>query len=608
MPFARAREFAQQLIDFPIVKQVSVQAWLKQFCRRSPGVANAVVFVATNQPTLATLARWPADGSNDVALLVAAKVAMKTGEPVSHVPPRMGADPKAVRGRVIALPLQSGGRVAAAVAISINSDDPAVADQTRRNLRRAVEFFGQSNEQGDAPARTLDANSSMRVLAALLRHQKFRDAAAGAATELASLLGVDRVSVGWIDDRDAEVVAVSHGADVDSKRQAFRAIAAAMDEGIAQREIISHPPQPDDSPRITLAHAALVQAQGGAVCSVPLASGTKIVGALLLERGGSIVLDKSMRAFCEHIGSLLGLVLELKHRADAPWHARLRQARRGAVTRLMQRGHLGSKLAAGALAALLAAVLLVPVTHRVGAPAHLEGATQRALVAPNDGFLQQAHVRPGDAVHARQVLVELADEELKLERRKWAAELAQHENGYGAALAQADRAQMVIFQAKVAEAQAQLELAEQWLARSRVVAPFDGVVIRGDLNQALGSPVKRGDLLLTIAPRDDFRIIVRVDERDIADLREGLAGHLALAALPEQNFAIRVERITPVARAENGRNFFEVEAKLTQAATAALRPGLEGIAKIEAGEASLAWIWGRRLINGLRLTLWSWGL
>ncbi len=593
--------------ELEAVKQAHVQAWLEQFCRRSPAVASALVAVAIDGSPSATIARWPADVQTAASLLVAANVALKTRAPISHVPPRAASEANAVRGRVIAVPLVSSGGPVCAVSIAIGSDDDALIESCRRGLRSAIEHFGQPATSAGRQ-RDLDGEASMRLLAALLRQRAFAEAAACAATELAALLHVDRVSVGWVDKRDAQIVAVSHGADVDRKRQALRAIAEAMDEAIAQREIVAHPPQADDPPQITLMHAAIVNAQGGAVCSVPLVASGRCVGALLLESAGPIALDQQARAFLEHVGALLGPVLELKHRADGPWHARLRQGRRQAMARLTQRGHLGAKLATGAAIAVLAAALIIPVTYRVGAPAHLEGSTQRALVAPADGYLRQAHVRPGDAVRADQVLVELADEELVLEVRKWQSALAQHQNAYGAALAAADRARMVIDQAKVAEAQAQLELMQQRLERSRIVAPFDGVVIRGDLHQTLGSPVKRGDLLLTVAPRDEFRIIVRVDERDIADLREGQPGRLALAALPDQQFQIEVQRITPVARAEDGRNFFEVEAQLMQPAPRTLRPGLEGVAKIEAGEQPLAWIWGRRLVNALRLQLWAWGL
>lgn len=143
------------------------------------------------------------------------------------------------------------------------------------------------------------------------------------------------------------------------------------------------------------------------------------------------------------------------------------------------------------------------------------------------------------------------------------------------------------------------------LGRTRIEAPFDGVVIRGDLSQSLGSPVQRGDVLLTVAPRERFRVIVEVDERDIGRVRVGQPGSLALSALPWDTLAVKVTRVTPMANAVEGRNVFEVEAAL-DAQPDTLRPGLRGVARIAVGREPLLWAWTHRLTEWLRLGVWSW--
>jgi len=100
-------------------------------------------------------------------------------------------------------------------------------------------------------------------------------------------------------------------------------------------------------------------------------------------------------------------------------------------------------------------------------------------------------------------------------------------------------------------------------------------------------------------------VILEVDERDIADVKLGKAGSLALSALPGDTFPLEVNRITPVATSGQGRNYFEVEAQM-KAKAGELRPGLLGVGKVEAGERSLLWIWTHRVADWLRLTVWSW--
>ena len=89
---------------------------------------------------------------------------------------------------------------------------------------------------------------------------------------------------------------------------------------------------------------------------------------------------------------------------------------------------------------------------------------------------------------------------------------------------------------------------------------------------------------------------------------------MALGALTDGSIPFRVARVTPVSANREGRNFFEVEGELDAApagatsASARLRPGLQGVAKIDAGRRPFAWIWTHRLTDWLRLTFWSWGL
>jgi len=60
-----------------------------------------------------------------------------------------------------------------------------------------------------------------------------------------------------------------------------------------------------------------------------------------------------------------------------------------------------------------------------------------------------------------------------------------------------------------------------------------------------------------------------------------------------------------LAASAEGRNSFEVEAAF-DTSTPGLRPGLLGVAKIDAGSAPLAWILSHRLTDWLRIELWKW--
>jgi multidrug resistance efflux pump len=201
--------------------------------------------------------------------------------------------------------------------------------------------------------------------------------------------------------------------------------------------------------------------------------------------------------------------------------------------------------------------------------------------------------------------VSLDDRDLKLERLKWASQREQLDRQRRDAMAAHDRAETQIIRTRIRQAEAQLSLIEEQLNRTRVTAPFDGVVVSGDLSQSLGAPVERGAVLFELAPLDVYRVVLQVDEGDIAAIRIGQKGSLALSALPEDVFALRVERITPVSTAREGRNYFRVEAGLESTSTR-LRPGMEGIGKVDVGERRLIWIWTHKLTEWVRLWLWYW--
>jgi multidrug resistance efflux pump len=374
-----------------------------------------------------------------------------------------------------------------------------------------------------------------------------------------------------------------------------------MDEAVQQGASVHWPAE--GAPAIRHAHRALLGQRAGAVASVPIVHLGHAVGAVTCEWSGPPADWAPLMAELENHISLAGPVLHLMAQREMSWYQRLRQRLSGASApggrRLAVAG--GVALAVAALAGLMA----WPVEHRVGGRARVEGQQMRTLVAPADGYLHAVHARPGEQVQAGQLLLEMSDQDLQLQKRKWTSELGQHEYAYASALARADRAAMVIALARVEEARAHLGLVHAELARARISAPFAGIVVEGDLSQSLGAPLERGKPLMQLAPLERYRVMLQIDERDIGQVQLGQSGQLALSALPWDTLPIRATRITPLARAVEGRNVFEVETDVSADAQR-IRPGLEGVGKLNVGQAPLGWVWFHGVASWLRLQLWAW--
>jgi len=243
--------------------------------------------------------------------------------------------------------------------------------------------------------------------------------------------------------------------------------------------------------------------------------------------------------------------------------------------------------------------------YRVTADAALEGSIQRSMVAPFNGYIAKANVRAGDIVEKGTVMAMLDDRDLYLEHNKWASQLAQLLSQFRQARAERERSNVKILGAQLGQAKAHLKLINEQLKRTKIKAPFTGVVVSGDLSQNLSSPVERGQVLFEVAPLDDYRIILQVDDKDIIEIEVGQTGLLTLTSLPDKKLPFIIEKITPVAVSEEGRNYFRVEAKLNQSSER-FRPGMEGVSKIVVGERKLIWILTHDMLNWLRLWAWSW--
>jgi multidrug efflux pump subunit AcrA (membrane-fusion protein) len=351
---------------------------------------------------------------------------------------------------------------------------------------------------------------------------------------------------------------------------------------------------------VHVAHAALRAAtDAAAVLSIPFDVDSALPGVLIFESADA--LDEDQRAFAQDAAMFIGPVLMLKARLDASWPARARarwwQRRQGtgiAPTRVA--------MLAGALG--LVALAAWPTSSHVVAQARVEGLGQRIVTAPADGFLRSVAVRPGETVHAGQVLATLDDREPKLEYERAEAERTQYERQYRDALARDDAGQAVVAAARLEQAQAQFELARSRLERTRLAAPFDGVLIGGDLGHSVGMPVKRGQELMVVAPATGWRIVAEVDEIDVTTVQPGQKAQALFGALAGSAANFEIERLAPVAVQMEGRNVFEAEGRLA-ADAAGLRPGLRGVVRIEAGERSPATVWWSRIGHWLRRLWWT---
>lgn len=583
--------------------------WLRLQCDIiGPAVQCGLVVLGTpDQGPFAPVAIWP-DGTLGSPMLVGgveAAIAQRSVIQTSGTRAKSG-DQQQLKVDVIVFPLLLDDQICGAVAIELEHGEPRRLAEIKKLLQLGVgwlEAFARRSRLGAADRLV----TVLDLIATSLHHDRFQVAATAVATDMARVLKCERVAIGFLSGRHSRVHALSHSASFGKKANIIRAIEAAMDEAIDQQAAILYPVTAKETIQLTRAHEALAKDyQSGSVCTVPLVGGSRILGAMVLERSENEPFNMQNLRLCEHIAALLGPLLDVKRRDDRWLIQKFWSSLRSYGKKLAGPRHTGLKLASSALILLLLFFSVVDGDYRVSADARLEGEIQRGISAPLSGYIADAYFRAGDLVQEGDVLFSLDDRDLWLERLQAGGERSQYSREYSEAVAKRDRAQTSILAAKIEQADAQIELIEEQLSRIKVAAPFDGVIVSGDLSQSLGAPVERGDVLFQVAPLDAYRVVLEVNERDVKEVTENDSGILVLSSLPGEELPFTVDKITPIAVAEEGSNFFVVEAHLKNKASPILRPGMEGVGKIEIEPRKLIWIWTYKIVHWMRMFVWSW--
>ena len=586
-------------------------SWLELQCRViGPVEAGMILLGPADRGPFRPVTTWPVKGH---FLTHLSKTAEKTLKERQVVVMRGGdglvSTESGIGRYAIGHPIEACGVIHGAAVIEVVSNSEANLQAMMRQLHWGAAWLELlfSREAVKTEKETRERiQAALDLVATSVGHDRFYESAMALVTALATKLQCDRVSIGFVKGGRTRVFAVSHSAEFKQQTNLIRSISEAMDEAVDQRETIVFPNGSPKSGVISRTHTELARQHGAvALCSIPLEALGAPIGALMLERPMDRPFDEKAIELCQSVAALAGPILET-HRRDDRWlFTKAVDSVKFYLVSLVGPRHVALKLTSAAVVGLVLFCFLATGDYRVSAKTVLEPIVQRAAAAPFNGYIREAPVRAGDLVQAGQMLCTLDDRELRLERLKSLSKLEEHQKEYHKAMAEREAAKVEIVTAQMHQAQAEIALLDDQLAHTKVLAPFNGIVVTGDLSQQLGAPVEKGKVLFEIAPLDSYRLVIEVDERDIADVTVGQPGSLLLSAFPSEEIAVTVEKVTPVSTAKEGRNFFRVEARFDQPHDR-LRPGMEGAGKIDIDRRSLVWIWTHQIVDWMRLAAWSW--
>ena len=578
------------------------EKWLETLCSLLPGVHSAVFMVPDpDNKQMHLLARWPETLDQHQDFFETVKYALKKRGEVCL------SKALVVDGQDLdyfAKPVFIRARLAGVLAIKMKHLPASKHLAVFHSIKRSIKWLGLANLDQGEPGKDDFYSNVVGVLASCFEQGSYQQGLMRMVAELSSLFSCERVAFSEFLNHHSQVIALSNSAEFDHRANLVRKIEEAMDEAVEQDCAIMFPNQ--EARVIQRAHQELARKFGsGSIATIPLVAERKVFGAITLLCSEEMPLDATTLDLCRQTLSLLAPFLALKRDQEKGIFPKILHSLGSSLKSLFGVKHLRTKMTTIGIASFLVMVSLVEANFRVTADAILEGEVQRVVAAPISGYLLSSAVRAGDTIKKGEVMASLNDTELKLELTKLKGRLQKTRREYREAQSTRDLVQVRVIKEQINQIAAEIDLVNQQLDSIHLTAPFDGVVIEGDLSQMLGSPVERGDALFKIAPLEGYRIILKVDESEISYVTRGQAGLLTLSSFSRLNLPLKVERITSIAQAEDGANIFRVEASLPFAPDL-LRPGMEGIGKINAGRERLVWIWTHEIIDWFRLWVWSW--
>lgn len=194
--------------------------------------------------------------------------------------------------------------------------------------------------------------------------------------------------------------------------------------------------------------------------------------------------------------------------------------------------------------------LILTVTTR----GEIKSDASAVLKAETGGLVQEVLVRAGDRVRRGQPLIRLDSEPLELALAKAEAALDAARINYrveidvdSIATGQPPsdaRREFVIAKVGIPTAEVNVREAKLTLERSVITAPFDGVLER--VSVAVGERISSGQEVAMVVDLVNLRIEARVQESDIALLRNNGEARVTVAALPGIPVRGRITAILPM--------------------------------------------------------------
>ncbi len=571
-------------------------AWLAIMIPEANWFGSVIFATDDSSPELKTFSVWPEFVTPASSCITLAIRATRT-QRVSYV---ANAD-----SAVLAVPMKAGHGRSTRVLLVAGDAFSEARRQTIIRLGRWAADAAPSRQDPSAPAQQSLERLAEITLDAATRNGSSTAVAFAIVNAVHRLCGCRRVTLGLMSARQIRILAMSGQSQVDERRTLLRGLKCVMleSQALGVSQLLTNEDQ------ALPAHTEHLTSQGGMpLLSIPVVINAMTTVLIVLERPVGQPFDSDQRATVEQLLQRPLKLLSLLHEQHLSLRQRLRCHAEKFRQLWQQPRRLSLRTGIRTLACVLALVsLVVPVSQRITTRAVIEAADLQVVVAPWAGYLKSSHVRAGDRVTKGQLLATLDAQDIELEIDKYHSESLRNDDELARALATHDRQELSRLRAESVRIEVESAQASRQMQRSNLRAPFAGVVLKGDPGQSLGAPVTEGEVLFELASSDAYRLSIEVDEHDVGLVKPGQKAWVRMAAMPETRWQATLDTLIPVAVSRQGKSLFRLPASL-EGANDSLKPGMQGVARLQVGYQPVFWAYTRNLRLRLRLLAWKLGI
>lgn len=467
------------------------------------------------------------------------------------------------------------------------------------------DFYEGKLKLNEFRERTGRLHKSFELMIKINTHESFLGSLMAICNEFSAKWGCSRVSFGLLKSNNIKIKAMSNSEKFNRKMDLVRDLESVMEECADQDLEVNYPQQGAGiyvcrrAQHFSNTHGPL------SLLSVPLRYEGKTLGVLCFERSIEKPFSNSEMETFRLSADLLSPRLANLKKLNRWFGRRLLDGIKNTCSFFLGTKHTWIKIIIFLVLGVGYWLSQAKTMYQVEASFRFDSQKSLSVSVPYSGEIDEVYVKNGQNVQKGDRLFTLDTVELQLKLRDLQSKKLQTLKKAAVALREGETAEEQMSRVEAEGIKAEIDLIEYSIGKSVIKAQMDGTVVGTELEKKKFSVVELGKDILEIIQIDSLESILYVPEDQIADVITGQSGELVAAGYPDRRIKFEIIEIEKIARVIEQQNVYRVKASIVLSSKDHfIRAGMEGVARVDVEERLLAWVFTRKAINWVRMTLW----